>query len=102
VRHNIFLIVKEALTNVLRHASTSEVRVQAKASAHSLEIIVQDDGKGFESQPPPAQGKRQGLGNMRIGRKRSMARWSWRACRGKGTTVRLTVKFPGGAGAGQG
>src|SRR5262249_19250077 len=41
VRHNIFLIVKEALTNALKHASAQEVRVQAKASDGALEILVQ-------------------------------------------------------------
>ena len=33
MRHNIFLIVKEALTNALKHAGAKEVRVQAKVSA---------------------------------------------------------------------
>ena len=32
VRHNIFLIVKEALTNVLKHAWRREVTVQAKVT----------------------------------------------------------------------
>src|SRR6185369_13662525 len=30
VRHNIFLVVKEALTNALKHSGADEVRVQAK------------------------------------------------------------------------
>ena len=63
VRHNIFLIVKEALTNALRHAGAKEVRVQAKVSADSLDILVQDDGRGFAAMPP-MEGKRHGLGNM--------------------------------------
>ncbi|MDB6110401.1 MAG: two component regulator propeller/histidine kinase domain protein, partial [Pedosphaera sp.] len=102
VRHNIFLIVKEALTNVLRHASTSEVRVQAKASVHSLEIMVQDDGKGFDAPAPPLRGKRQGLGNMRHRAESINGTLAVESVPGKGTTVRLTVGFPGGTGAGQG
>src|SRR5208283_3426473 len=65
MRHNIFLIVKEALTNALKHASAGEVNVQAKFADGALEICVQDDGKGFT---PPAQkieGKRHGMENMR-------------------------------------
>src|SRR5206468_8747958 len=46
MRHNIFLIVKEALTNALKHAGAREVRLQVKAADSSLEIIVQDDGHG--------------------------------------------------------
>src|SRR5439155_24695172 len=30
MRHNIFLVIKEALTNALKHAGAKEVRVQAK------------------------------------------------------------------------
>ena len=56
MRHNIFLVAKEALTNALKHASAHEVRVQAKVAADSLEIVVQDDGKGFNAQTPPKQG----------------------------------------------
>jgi signal transduction histidine kinase len=65
VRHNIFLIVKEALTNALKHATAKEVRVQAKISSNILEILIQDDGKGFEPLPPSEGGKRHGLRNMR-------------------------------------
>ena len=64
VRHNIFLIVKEALTNSLKHASACEVRVQAKISPQELEMTVQDDGKGFDPTRLAVRGKRNGLGNM--------------------------------------
>ena len=33
VRHNIFLIVKEALTNILKHAGATEVQLQIKFAA---------------------------------------------------------------------
>ena len=33
VRHNIFLVVKEALTNALKHAGAHEVRIRAEATA---------------------------------------------------------------------
>lgn len=66
VRHNIFLVVKEALTNVLKHAGAREVRVQAKATPGQLEIVVQDDGRGFDpDKPTDAAGTRNGLANMR-------------------------------------
>src|SRR4029078_4766628 len=45
MRHNIFLVVKEALANALKHAGAREVRVQAKTSANTLEIMVQDNGR---------------------------------------------------------
>ena len=50
VRHNIFLIVKEALTNALKHARAKEVRVSVKASSDAMKIMVRDDG-GARRQP---------------------------------------------------
>jgi ligand-binding sensor domain-containing protein/signal transduction histidine kinase len=95
MRHNIFLVVKEALTNAFKHSHAREVQVQAKASAKTLEIVVQDDGQGFEAQAlPPKPGKRQGLGNMRRRAQDMGGSLSVESAPGKGTTVRLVVSFP--------
>lgn len=95
MRHNIFLVVKEALTNALKHSQAREVRVQAKASGATLKIVVQDDGRGFEAQAlPPAPGKRQGLGNMRRRAADMGGKLTVESALGKGTTVRLVVGFP--------
>lgn len=64
LRHNIFLVVKEALTNVIKHAQAKEVHVQAKATADRLEFIVQDDGHGFEPGSNTHEIQRNGLSNM--------------------------------------
>lgn len=94
MRHNIFLIVKEALTNALKHGGAKEVLVQAKATDTTLEIVVQDDGRGFDSQKPPAPGKRQGLGNMHDRAVAMGGQLVVESAAGRGTCVRLTVNFP--------
>jgi signal transduction histidine kinase/ligand-binding sensor domain-containing protein len=95
MRHNIFLVVKEALTNAFKHGHAREVQVQAKASAKTLEMVVRDDGQGFEAQAlPPKPGKRQGLGNMRRRAADMGGTLVVESARGKGTTVRLIVSFP--------
>lgn len=99
VRHNIFLIVKEALTNALRHAGAKEVHVQAKVSANSLEILVQDDGQGFEPSRPPMEGKRHGLGNMHRRAETIGGTLELQSTPGKGTTVRLVVNLANGTGS---
>jgi signal transduction histidine kinase len=99
VRHNIFLIVKEALTNALRHAGAKEVHVQAKVSANSLEILVQDDGRGFEPLRPPMEGKRHGLGNMHRRAETIGGTLELQSTPGKGTTVRLVVNLANGTGS---
>jgi signal transduction histidine kinase len=46
-RHNIFMAVKEALNNVLKHSQATEVRISLAVERDSLRIIVTDDGCGF-------------------------------------------------------
>ena len=95
MRHNIFLVVKEALTNALKHSHAREVQVRAKASAGSLEIAVQDDGQGFETAAQPSTpGKRHGLGNMRHRAENMGGSLAVESAKGQGTTIRLTVSFP--------
>ena len=90
MRHNIFLIVKEALTNALKHSGASEVRVQARLAVPALQILVADDGKGYD----PASlvdGRRNGMGNMRRRAAAMNAKLDLQSAPGKGTTVTLSV-----------
>ena len=96
VRHNIFLIVKEALTNALKHAGAREVRVTTKAAGHTIEITVEDDGRGYAPAADTSLGKRHGLGNMRQRAGTIGGQLELRSAVGTGTCVRLTVKFPNG------
>ena len=65
LRHNIFLIIKEALTNVARHAEAKVVHVQIKMEQQRLQIVIIDDGKGFDSSAMKNNGQHNGLENMR-------------------------------------
>ena len=94
IRHNIFLVVKEALTNALKHAGAREVRVQAKVSGHALELCVQDDGKGFASGAVREEGKRHGLENMRSRAETIGGTLTVLSEPGKGTAITLQVKLP--------
>ena len=91
VRHNIFLIIKEALTNALKHAAAREVRVTAKASGSTIEIMVADDGKGFTPAPAASAGERNGLGNMHQRAGNIGGKLDLQSAPGRGTSVRLTV-----------
>ncbi|MDB6122270.1 MAG: Two component regulator, sensor protein [Pedosphaera sp.] len=93
MRHNIFLIAKEALTNVMKHAAAREVCVQVQATADSLEVVIQDDGRGFD--PANSQSVREGngLGNMRRRAEAVGGKFAMETAIGKGTTIRLLVNF---------
>jgi signal transduction histidine kinase len=90
MRHNIFLVVKEALTNALKHSRAREVHVQAKMAGDSLEITVHDDGKGFD---PVGKSRGNGFGNMRRRAQAMGGHVDIKSVSGQGTTVRLLVNL---------
>ena len=46
----LYRIVQEALTNVLKHASAARVTVRLKQGDRVVQLVVQDDGAGFDPQ----------------------------------------------------
>jgi ligand-binding sensor domain-containing protein/signal transduction histidine kinase len=63
VRHNLFLVVKEALHNVVKHSGAREVWLRVRWDGALLTVSIEDDGRGFA--PGPAGAGQDGLGNMR-------------------------------------
>lgn len=63
-RHHLFLAVKEALNNVVRHSGASEAWLRLKMDRSELTIIVADNGHGF-GPTAAAAGRHDGLGNIR-------------------------------------
>ena len=91
IRHNLFLAVKEALNNVVKHAQAMNVRVTLKLHATVLSIVVQDDGRGFlpDSQRPGGNGLR----NMQQRLEAIGGRVEVESESGQGTTVRFQAKL---------
>lgn len=44
----VYRIIQEALTNVARHAETTEVTVRVWTEADQLHVLVEDQGRGFD------------------------------------------------------
>jgi len=89
VSQNIFRILQEALTNIARHASTSEASVRLEVAADAVSLTVQDDGIGI--QQTPRHGSGLGIPGMQ-----ERARLLGGVCQvsskaGEGTCVRVTV-----------
>jgi signal transduction histidine kinase len=81
--------VRGGLANVERHAGATTVQVEISCGRGRLEVLMQDDGRGFD---PTAIGKRShGLALMR--QRAELARGSFDITGrpGAGTTVRLEV-----------
>jgi signal transduction histidine kinase len=65
VRHAVFRIVQEALSNVHRHAQASRVSVSLVSRGGVLTVRISDDGKGFQSATGPEAPMGVGIMGMR-------------------------------------
>ena len=59
----LYRICQEALTNTLRHAGADRVSVQLVATPEWVELVVEDNGRGFDASDVPPD--RHGLIGMR-------------------------------------
>jgi signal transduction histidine kinase len=94
IETTVYRIVQEALTNVLKHASANRVSVIIEHRDDQIRALVEDDGKGFDSDTMPATGSDAGLGL--IGMKERVAlvggKFNVESQPGSGTTV--VVRIP--------
>jgi signal transduction histidine kinase len=65
VRHNLYLIVREALNNAVKHATATVVRLAVTLDGAAVTIAVADDGRGFDPAAATDTGRHSGLDNMR-------------------------------------
>jgi signal transduction histidine kinase len=61
----LFRIVQEAMTNCAKHAQAHTVEVTIQVDSPPMQIIVRDDGVGFDSAAAPRAQSGLGLMNMR-------------------------------------
>lgn len=47
-RHGLFLAVKEAFNNVIRHSAATEVELRISKSGDRLRVVISDNGRGFD------------------------------------------------------
>jgi signal transduction histidine kinase len=88
-RRNIYLTVKEALHNVVKHAHASGVVIKIHA-ADILEIIIEDNGTGFKKDDTRPFSN--GLTNMEARVK--VIGGEFLVVNGKGTQIKITVPLP--------
>jgi signal transduction histidine kinase len=91
VRHDLFLAVKEALNNVVRHASATEVEFGVSVEEGALEIVIADNGKGFDSSLGP---NGNGLNNLRARLTTLGGNCAIESRLGHGTTVSIRLPLP--------
>ena len=49
LRHGLFMIIKEALNNAVKHSGATEISIAAKVEGDFLSLSVTDNGRGFSA-----------------------------------------------------
>jgi signal transduction histidine kinase len=88
-RHELFLALKEALTNVVRHSGATEVRLGLQLIGSRLRLSIADNGGGLGADISK-QGS-DGLSNMRMRVEKMGGRFEITSKPGRGTTLRFYV-----------
>jgi signal transduction histidine kinase len=90
VRHQLFLVVKEAMNNVIKHSQATEVTLSLKVVENILEIRIEDNGRGISPQVI-AQSKRHGFANMRARVEQLGGQLVTSSEPARGTSIRISI-----------
>ena len=86
----IMNILREAVSNSLRHGRARQIILRAARNDDTLALSVQDDGTGFT----PGPGSGHGLGNMRARAAGLGGKLEVESTPGKGTRIILSLPLP--------
>lgn len=89
VEAGLYRIAQEALTNVARHAEAQHMTAQLTIRPDQVELVVEDDGKGFDTDG--SAGGRFGLIGMNERAKLLGGTLEVSSCPDEGTTITVTV-----------
>jgi signal transduction histidine kinase len=85
---NAILIVREAVSNAIRHSESTKISVQIHGEDKSIRVIVMDDGIGFD---PTAETGGLGLANLRTRALRLGGELRIDTAPGRGATVEVRL-----------
>jgi len=95
VRHDLFLAIKETLHNIVQHAHAAEVEFQLAVTSSGLQIVITDNGCGFETRAHEGHG----LKNLPARLAQMGGRCEVASRLGQGTAVTILLPLPAVAGA---
>jgi signal transduction histidine kinase/ligand-binding sensor domain-containing protein len=100
LRHNVFLAFKEALHNIVKHSGATRVAVSLSTDAAGFNVIIQDNGKGFDvaaaenNWETQRLGRGNGLKNLRQRLEKIGGRCEIKSETGSGTEIKFFVSVP--------
>jgi signal transduction histidine kinase/ligand-binding sensor domain-containing protein len=96
LRHQILMVLKEGLQNIVRHAHATQVVVRFESTATCLRLNLTDNGRGFDPASPPAPqpGHGHGLSHLRHRMSELGGTLTVTGLPGRGTSLEAIVPLP--------
>jgi signal transduction histidine kinase len=92
IQHHLLRIAQEALTNAVRHAEATLVVIKLIYKESHVELVVEDDGKGFETTKVLSKGIGHfGLRGLKVRADKIGAELNIISAPGQGTRLRVVV-----------
>lgn len=89
-RQNLYLIMKEAINNLVKYAACNEAEINVDYHVYLLSILIKDNGKGFDTSKETYGN---GLNSMKKRAGEMQAFFEIKSAFDQGTTVLLKVKI---------
>jgi len=92
----VYRVIQEALTNISKYAEAKRAFISMTHLPESMEIVIEDNGKGFSTEPQMKKGSlmKGGLGLFGIGERVSGVGGSFSITSTLGVGTRLRIKVP--------
>lgn len=89
VENNLLRVGQEAITNAFKHAQATEIRVTLEFGERNFQLLVQDNGRGFDPQKPAQRNGSFGLVGLQERATELQGELHIRSTPGQGTEVKL-------------
>jgi len=93
IEQSIYRIAQESLANIVKHADARKVFLSLFINEHTLELMIEDDGIGFETSDDPSPDTL-GIQGMKERAAESGGEIRINSTPGQGTQVKLTMELP--------
>ena len=86
----IYRISQESLNNITKHSHADKVRIEVTRHKEGLELLIEDNGSGFDAREVLTRTEGMGIGSMKERAQYSGGVFSLITDKGKGTTIRVS------------
>jgi two-component system, NarL family, sensor kinase len=90
IEAGLYRIAQEALTNVLNHAQAKTLTIQLTTLPHRVELVIEDDGRGFD----PSQVMKGRYGLIGLNERVRLLGGHLEICSERGEGTRLDITIP--------